>query len=293
MASKILDLVIKVTDQASKQLDEIRGTASGEGKGVEGLGTSMVAFAGKATLALMALQKVARFIDESVGEYTEYALQIDNLAAAFGLTTEEAEELILVADAMGVSNDALFSSMNKLAREGFGTGIEALAGLREAFLAIEDPAAGAEYLFGMVGEQGQKVLGPLLTMSDLDFQNFIDGMNQASFLTDDMTDQARDLDLAMNAIDNSWNRLKISLLSFSAPGLTNLLNQIAMIMGGDFSRPEGPTGYERSTGRQQIAFEDTPSGYERMTGNTELIDTLRNLPNDIRDAVERSGDGLR
>ena len=293
MASKVLDLLIKVTDQASEQLEAIKGSTTGEGAGIEGLGESMLAFAGKAVIAGMALQKIGGYVEEGIDEYTDYALGVNALAEAFGLTTNEAETLMLTADAMNVSNDALFSTMNKLARDGFGTGIDALAGLREAFLAVADPAAAAELLFSTAGEQGQKVLGPLLTMSDIDFTEFIAGMKEAAFLTDEEVQTARELDLAVKGVEQSWNKLKLSLIEFSAPGLTNLLNQMNMLMGGDFSA-SGPTGFERWGG---TAF-DMQSGTNVGSPNTGMMadrdrwDAIADSMADkvgtaVKDAVER------
>ena len=69
-------------------------------------------------LAALATDKIIGFIDDSLNDWQAYVFTVENLSKAFGTTYEETEKLVYIADLYGVSNDALFSSLNKLAREG-------------------------------------------------------------------------------------------------------------------------------------------------------------------------------
>jgi len=227
MASKMLEAVIRVKDEASKALKDIKNETGKDEK--TGLIGSFKSLSVSALAAAVAIQKIAREVMDAAREFTEYARGVDKLGEAFGLTTHEAETLMHTADAMGVSNDALFSSMNKLAREGMGTGVEALGNLREAFLAIQDPAAAAEYLFGMVGEQGQKAIAPLLTMSQMEFDEFIEQMELSAQLTEEQVDAADDLAMSMSELNMAWEGLTNNIMSQAAPALTNLLDGLQAV----------------------------------------------------------------
>ena len=291
--SKILDLIVKVTDQASEQLEKIKGSTAGDGEGVQGVADGFLALAGQAAIAGLALQKAGKFVSDSMDDWQEYVFTVDNLSKAFGLSYEETEQLVFLADTFGVSNDALFSSLNKLAREGMGTGIEALANLREEFQAIGDPAERATYLFGMAGEQGQKVLGPMLSMSEIEWKSLIEGIEALGGIDQEMVDNARELELATQGIKQEWTELKIELANFAAPGLINLLTVMKDVMQGNFQESVygSPSGYERMTGTQ-LPGGMMPEDYRRSNTESDrwyaIEESLRNLPNDIKDAVERS-----
>ena len=294
MASKVLDLLIKVTDQASDKLEDIKGSTTGGGGGVEGLSTALLAASGQAVLAGMALQKIGNFTSENIEEFTDYVLNVDRLGEAFGLSVEEAEEVVLMADAMGLSNDALFSTLNKLTREGFGVGMEALEGLREEFQDVEDPADRAQFLFGVAGEQGQKVLAPMLSMTELEWKDLIEGIEALTQIDDDMVSNAEDLAVASAGIETAWTNLKLELVNFAAPGLTALLEDITAALSGNPLERRGPTGFERMTGTTL----DMQSGTNVGSPNTGMMadrdrwDAIADSMADkvgtaVKDAVER------
>ena len=302
MASKILDLVIKVNDQASKALDEIKGSTSGDGKGAQGLSEALLATAGYGVMAGMALQKIGKFTSENIDEFTDYVLGVDALADAFGLSVEEAEQVILASDAFGVSNDALFSTLNKLTREGLGTGTEALENLREGFQDVEDPADRAQYLFGMAGEQGQKVLAPMLAMSELEWNALMDGIESLTKVDEEMVGNARELEIASQGIEQAWNGLKITMLNWAAPGLTGLLEllqrplnpdsaaQFLIDMGWGVDNSVGPMVSDAQPAGLGRLSEGQPGG--ALGGSDELTQMIRDLPSNISDAIERSSTGL-
>ena len=224
MASKTLELLIKVTDQASKQLEKIKGTTDGEG--VAGLETTFTNLLGAVGAFSVVFKQVVGIVSDSLTDFNEYALGVNKLGEAFSLSTHEAETLMRAADAMGVSNDALFSSINKLAREGMGVGTDALRNLREAFLDIDDPAERATYLFGMVGAEGQKAIAPLLTMSNMEFSEFLAGMEEGARLTAEQVEQAQELDFAITEAKSSWEVFSREFAGFMAPAISTGLKLI-------------------------------------------------------------------
>ena len=296
MASKTLELLIKVTDEASKQLEEIKGSTAGDGKGIAGVGDAMLMAAGNIAIAGLAIQKMAGYVSDGVDEYTDYVLGVDALSSAFGLTVEEGEQVMLMAEAFNVSNDALFSSLNKLAREGMGTGIEALQNLRKEFTAIEDPAERATYLFGIAGEQGQKVLAPMLEMSELEWSALIDGMDALAKVDEDMVANARELELASQGTSQAWANLKLEMMNFAAPGLSKLLEQMLAVMQGDIAGSGGAGAFGAdstrslySRGQGGLNFNSPgPASTDRHDTDRLLMETLRDLPGQIKDAVERT-----
>ena len=308
MASKVLDLLIKVNDQASKELEKISGSTSGEGGGVKGLGASLSAVAGYATIAALAVDKVTKAVADNLEDYTSYVMGVDALAKAFSLSVEEAEQVMLMAEAFGVSNDALFSSLNKLTRDGFGVGTEALEGLREAYQAIEDPADRAQFLFGVAGEQGQKVLAPMLMMTELDWTAFKDGIEALGAVDDQMVVNAQELALASAEMRQEWHNLKLELINWSAPGITGFLELLQRPLSPDsaaqFLFDLGLSGVNPSdpfAGVGPMAAGGQPAGLGGLSagqpggalgGSDELTQMIRDLPSNISDAIERSSTGL-
>jgi len=292
--SKILDLIVRVTDQASEQLKELQGTGGEKGSGVLGTGDAFLALATKVGLAAMATEKVVGFIDDNLNEWQEYVFTVDNLSKAFGMTYNETEQLVYIADLYNISNDALFSTLNKLAREGLGTGAEALNNLRSEFQDIEDPADRAQYLFGMAGEQGQKVLGPLMDMTDLEWADLIEGVEALDNVDEDMVDNARALEEATAEMTQQWTDLKIELANWSAPGVTSFLTAINNLLSGERMFPgeissEGFFESYRSLRQSPYSerWEGTESDRASALRWNAIDDTLRNLPVDIADALER------
>jgi len=288
---KILDLIIKVTDEASKELAEVQGTAGGGGKGVLGLSEGLLSATAAATLAAGAIYKVGQEAYDALEDWQEHVFKVDALADAFGLTVEEAEELIIISDRFNISNDALFSTMNKLAAAGYGTGTEALAKMRDEFLMIADPAEAAAWLFGLAGEQGQKVLGPLLTMSDLDFQDFIASMDGAGSVTEDMVADAWALEQATEGMRLAWQNLKLELATWAAPGVTSFLEAMLDFIEykpedwGEYHVPVLSRGIQGTW--DQISDPNSMTS-NLLAGAGDVYDAIVNLPNTIKDAIERS-----
>ena len=308
MASKVLDLLIKVNDQASKELEKIQGTTTGKGSGVAGIGASLATIGGYAAIAALAVDRVTSAVADNLEDYTDYVLGVDALSKAFGLSVEEGEQVMLMADAFGVSNDALFSTLNKLTREGFGTGTEALDGLREAFQAIEDPADRAQFLFGVAGEQGQKVLAPMLSMTELDWTALKDGIEALGAVDDQMVVNAQELALASAEMRQEWHNLKLELINWSAPGITGFLELLQRPLSPDsaaqFLFDLGLSGVNPSdpfAGVGPMAAGGQPAGLGGLSagqpggalgGSDELTQMIRDLPSNISDAIERSSTGL-
>src|SRR3990167_5685077 len=143
MAEKV-EIIVSAQDKASGQLKKINN-AFRDLTGISlGTGLSMVGVG-------MAVQKVGKFIADSVSDTIAYAKNVRDIGRALGVTAEEASTLIQVADDLMIPLSALEMGFKTALKQGVSPTIDGLKDLAVEYKALNSPTEKAQFALEKFG----------------------------------------------------------------------------------------------------------------------------------------------
>lgn len=257
-----------VTDKATKGFKDFR-TAVGEAEGFTGKlkagVSSLGGVFGAATSGPVAMGAAVvaagKFAADAVTDYANLGVQVADFAAATGTTTEAASRLIEVTGDLGISTDALQSTLGKLNKsidpklfDDLGVSIahtsSGAVDVNATFLnvidrlrAIKDPAEQARVGAQLLGKGWQSV-APLIARSAKDIKDQLDGVSSSKVFSKEDTDKAQRFDKAMKDLSDAAQELATRLGKELLPVVTNTLGPLADMAArfGDLKDKLGPAG---------------------------------------------------
>lgn len=211
MAGKsILDIIIKLSKQGGADQETIKGLANLK-KGI----TEAVAVAGSLVAAGYATKAA---FDATVGPFVAYADEVRNVAQMTGLTAEESSKLVQVTDDYKISAEDL---QKVIAKNGdiYDYSIEGLAGMSAEYNSLATAEEKAAYMQEHFG----KNWGQFVELMKLGKDEIIaagNGINEALILDEAGLQAARDYQMQVDALNDSWTAYKITVGSEVIP-ITN------------------------------------------------------------------------
>lgn len=201
-SNKLLNMIVKVTDKASKPLKDIKGS-EGAG-GVMGLSGALASMISPADMAIGAMGALVSVVKKGVSDFTETALEVGNLADSLQLTATDASFLQSVMDKYGVTNDTMVAAFRTMNREGMAPTLSNLKEMLETYDNISDSTKKMQYAQKMFGEQGLKQIIPMWErLNEEQRENF--GLQEDGIkITRESIDAARELEKAQKDLEQAW-----------------------------------------------------------------------------------------
>lgn len=213
MAKSVLDILVRLIKQGKGDTETVSGLIK-----IKSAMMDAAVIAGTLTAAAYSVKKV---FDATVGTMVNYADQVRSISQSTGLTSEESSRLIQVLDDMKVSYEDLQKVVQKNGDQ-FDFSVEGLARMSEQYKSLgteQEKAAFMQERFGKSWVQFVEVMdkgsASLLKMNDSVEKNLV--------LTDKSVQQAREYQMQIDNLSDSWDGFTISLGTKALPVVNDLL----------------------------------------------------------------------
>lgn len=230
MAS-IVQILIKVKDEASKVIDGITGKFEDLGEGTEELketgSKSFGDFMDNVSIAMlginqaievgMKLAEAAKKVYEgTVGKALAIATEIETLSRISGDAPEDISALRVAMVEAKVPFDDLYKAMENLNKKGIPPTVENLVAIATEYTNLQDPVAKAKLLFDNFGAAGDEIAPMLEAIAD-----GVKAVDDAGLIfTEEEIQAANDYEAAVADLQLAWENLTLILGTAVMPGLT-------------------------------------------------------------------------
>lgn len=168
--------------------------------------------------------RVGQAVWEEVGQKSvDNAIAVGNFARSLGTTTEEASRLKEVADDTGISLDSLKTSLKLAQKDGFEPNIEGLARMADEYNALAPGVERTQFLLDRFGKSGEE-MGKLLEKGGAGIRAMSDAMDEGLIVTQKAYEQARQYQISVDAIKDSWDALTYKAAPPLIDAMTNIID---------------------------------------------------------------------
>ena len=200
----------QVVAKSNKALQE-QAAAAGKSSGVfASVGNAIQGLVNPATLAVGALTAIGGVIKGSYGDFQNYAGAVRDLALVSGTGAEQSSLLLQVLDDFEISAEDVTVATKKMTANGLVPTVETLAQLSDQYLAIQDPMERNEFVLKNLGKAGLEWVNVLSQGSEA-LMKTSDEVNKYLILSDEQIKKAEQERLAMDALSDSWQGVKIQI----------------------------------------------------------------------------------
>jgi hypothetical protein len=176
----------------------------------------------RVAIAVIALGVAAKKVFD---DWQEYAGSVRDLAIASGTTAKEASTLLQVLDDFQISADDITAAMKAMKENGMVPTLGTLAQLSDQFRAIKDPAERLKFAQDNLGKSYASYLNVLSQGSKVLLENAA-AVNKNLILTDAQIAQAEQQRLAIDALSDAWEGLKIQVGAKLGDGIIQMNKNI-------------------------------------------------------------------
>jgi hypothetical protein len=210
-------LILQAVDQASPMLNKFGG-------GVKNTFTEL-----NSAISLMqrGFDAVSNVIDQTVGSYDRYAISVRNSARLSGQSTDEMSRMVQVADDVLVSQEALTTAMQAASRQGIDVSINGLARLSDQYLDLSNAQERAQFTMKTFGRGGAD-MAAIMELGSSAIKDRSAAIEQGLVITDAASKQAREYEIALDNLNDSFLATKYTLAAGLVPSLTAVMTGLAM-----------------------------------------------------------------
>jgi hypothetical protein len=276
MAKSVLEIIYKIAKQGNADRETLASI-----KQLEAGFKQFTAVAAGVAAAGVALNQVYQ---QTVKVFVDYAAQVRDLSRVTGMGAQETSKLIQAADDLTISYESLQKALWAASKQGIDVSIDSLAALADEYTAIQAPAERAEFLAKNFGKSGAE-MGKLLQEGGAGVRAYTDAISGSLVLTDQAVQKAREHEMAMDELNDTFLALKVSagsdIVGPLTAGMQELNNQI---------REEGILGFGTADALQVLIAAMKEAGITAKGVITfGTLDAWRMLIEHIRDAMGETG----
>jgi hypothetical protein len=215
-------VIVEAEDAASGVLRGLLGELGAFGGLIEELTAKNISWG---NVAQMATQMIADGLKDAIKTTLDYANNVRMLSQVTGQSAEEMSRVIQVADDFKISTDQLKASLRAMTKEGLTPNMETLAQLSDEYLKLNPGQERAEFLlkkFGRAGVDFAEMMGKgsdaLLAMND--------AVDESLILNQQAVDAARQYEITIDNLTDSWTALKVEVGNAVIPVLTSTIDWV-------------------------------------------------------------------
>lgn len=210
MANPIVDIIIRATDKASGVLRGVAGETGKLDDANKRIVGSYTELNSMLSLAQTGLSMARDIYRETVGAAMEYAQQVEDVARATGMSTEESSRWIQIAQDVRLEFGEMKTAMRFALQQGIDPSIDGMKRLSEQYLAIQDPVARSQFLIENFGRSGLN-MGRLLERGAEGIEKLNQGVNEGLILTPQAVQASEDYRMSLDSMSDSIEAVKIAL----------------------------------------------------------------------------------
>lgn len=174
-------------------------------------------------------------VEKLFSDWQKYTLDIGDLAAKLGTTTEEASALSEMAGDLGVSMGSLEMGFKRMAMNGIEPSMAGLAEVKKRLEAARTPAEKLAMAQELLGRAGADLIPVFQQLSEDQLRNYINTMKDGQIVTAAEVAIARKNRDELDALGDTWTNLKLTVGGALAGTITPALERMNAVLEGDLN----------------------------------------------------------
>jgi len=255
--------------------------------GLTGFNLNTLAGAG----AVIAL---GRAVQQTFKDYMAYADTVRELTRVNGASAEETSRVIQFTDDLGLSLEELNTASTMAARQGITLTTDSLARMSDEFLKLQTPAEKNAYALENFGRSGLNMIKVLEAGPDK-IREMSGAVEENLILTDKQVKSARDLEIQMDNLNDTWTGMTTHLTTGLIPklvaflGLMNRGIEIADLLNGRYPKLTAVLmDYSKNIALSSHNYEEYSEKMKRAIGVSGLMTPAFVLQSHGIDQAKRS-----
>jgi hypothetical protein len=268
--------LVATANKVDKALDNISTTS----KTLDGAGKrtslSMTDLSSAFSLAERGLQYLKQGYEATVGATLEYANQVRQLSQISGESAEETSRFIQVLDDYKIGADSALTATRALTKNGMSPSIDTLAKLSDQYLKLTSAEEKNAFVIKNLGKSGLEWVEVLNKGSEA-IRKQGDAVADGLILNQQQLDEARRLEMAQDALSESWQQFTMTVGNEAIPVLTELVDGLnAGTRAAEIMREQGLNPANKASQEYRDALmqakEEQQAATEAMLQNNEAIE---------------------
>lgn len=215
MARSILETVIKIVKEGGGDKETVSALANVK-NGLAQAGLYAAAFTGVA-------YGVKKVLEETAGQWMKYALSISDAVVSTGMQAEEMSRLIQVGDDLRISQENIVSALEFSIRQGYKPTKEWLIQFADQMQKLPPGAERTALAIKTFGRTAGPEMVRMLEMGGPALRDYMASIDEALVVTNANIDEAQDLHLELDELNDQWLALKNTAGKEVVPVLADLL----------------------------------------------------------------------
>jgi hypothetical protein len=241
VASIYADATLK--DNLTPKLTEMKGGIAGFGTNLKSMAQAGALAIGGLTVAFLAVKKG---LDATVGTFVNYAGQVRTISQVTGESAESVSRLLQVTDDYKIDVSALTVVMKKMATEGLSFTTDSLADLSDAYLKLEPGVERQIFLNEKFGRQGV-AFAEIMLAGGKAIREKSEAIQSGLILDQRALDQARELEIAQDDLNDSWEALTITVGRKAVPAIADWVSGLNDLLSGEKNLVEAGVAFWSQT----------------------------------------------
>lgn len=246
-----VEIKIKGVDDASDEIKQVNKSMESMDKTMGGLNVKSINFDTATNNIKKTLGAVVEIYDNVIGQTLEYADRVDRLSRVTGSGAEETSRLIQVADDMKVSYEELEIALQGAVRKGVDPSVESLAKMSDQYLALQPGLEQTKFLMDNFGRSGAD-LARIMDKGGKAIREMGAAVDEGLIMTDEAIVQAREYELAVDNLEDSFSAVKYTIAKEVIPVLVDLLETNKNVSDSIVDNTDNFRDYEKAAGQAGV-----------------------------------------
>jgi len=277
MANRVVKFDIEAVDKTGDGFDSANDELESAGDNASNAGLRFTELNSAIQIGQQILQTGQQIYQQTVDVFLDYANTVRTLRDITGESSEEISRVIQLTDDYKISSENLTIVQKKLATQGMSLNIDTLARMSDEYLALNSGADRQLYLTENLGREGADY-AEILRQGSAAIRDQAAAVDAALILNDQALQSARDLEIAQDNLNDSWQAFIMQI----GPGLTEALtgvvngfndmaraNEILAEQGVAFG--QGSAKVRRAAIDQAIAEREAAEATRKLSDNQQLL----------------------
>jgi len=248
MGDKVLQLIIRARDEASKVLKDVTGAS-------DGLADSLITAAPVIAAGAAGYVGLLQVGGDLIKSWQDNTIEVGNFAEKMGITTEAASGLITAAGILGVSADTLEGAFKTMAKNGIEPSLDGLLEVKDRLDKAGSPAERLALATKLLGGAGADLIPILAGLNADQLPEFNRLMEVGAIVTQDQYEAALRQRDALAEVNVQWSGIKLHVGEFISLKTLPFLENMNKFLSGQVGYLEAILKYFRELGGL-LGFQD-------------------------------------
>lgn len=219
------DKTDKGIGDTTKDLDKLKSQTENVGNAARSSGLKFTELNQALEIGRKVFQAANDVYQATVTKLVQYADTVRTLKDITGETSEEMSRVVQLTDDYKISAENLTMVQKTLAQQGKSLSIETLAKMSDEYLKLNTGTERQLYLTKNLGREGDEYAG-ILSQGGEAIRDQSSAISEHLILSEDQLKKARELEIAQDNLNDSWDAATIAIGTKLIPEFVELVNWI-------------------------------------------------------------------